>query len=46
MNINAYIHTLDDDNDGDGDDNVYLIENYNMAVSYKIYLHTEPTRTA
>jgi hypothetical protein len=24
----------------DDDDDVYLIENYNMAVGYKIYLHT------
>jgi hypothetical protein len=28
------------------DDDVYLIENDNMAVGYKIYLHTEPSRTA
>jgi hypothetical protein len=29
----------------DDDDDVYLI-NYIMAVGYKIYLHTEPTRMA
>jgi hypothetical protein len=30
----------------DDDDDVYLIGNYNMVVGYKIYLHTEPDRTA
>jgi hypothetical protein len=28
------------------DDDVYLIENYNMAVGYKSCHHTEPARTA
>jgi hypothetical protein len=28
------------------DDDVNLVENYNMAVGYKIYPHTEPARTA
>jgi hypothetical protein len=39
----------DDDNDNDNNknnDDIYLIENYKMAMVYKIYLHTKPARTA
>jgi hypothetical protein len=38
INIHQYLPCDDDDDD------VYLIENYNMAVGYKIHLHKDQPR--